>query len=193
MQNQIDNMLSSAHQMERNWWLTNDLFTFPWWVIVFVNAFFLVLFIMFIDRRRTRQITLALLFGYAIVGVFDQTGKYFMLWSYPHQLVPFVANFNAVNFLAVPCIFAIMYQKFMSWKTFVIADLLAALVNAYIAEPIFVALGIYKLNQWSYTGSFIVLFLIGLAVKAITDGFGKESYSNEPRESWRFPIRQKAR
>lgn len=112
---------------------------------------------------------LAFLTGFIIVGVVDQVGKFFDLWRYPHQLMPFTENLNAVDFFVVPSIFAYMYQKFSAWKSFLIADLVASLVVSYVGEPIFVSLGMYELVKWSYWESFIVLFPIAILVKALVD------------------------
>ncbi|MGO4277212.1 hypothetical protein AB4Z22_46525, partial [Paenibacillus sp. TAF58] len=54
-------------------------------------------------------------------------------------------------------------------------------INAFIAEPIFVALGIYKLDHWSYFGSLVTLFLIAIVVKALTDlvANSRDNYTND--------------
>lgn len=166
---EIDNLTNKLHQMEMTWWLNHTLFTFNWWFILLVNLFFFIAFLIFMDRGSVLRITLALLFCFVIVGTVDQIGQFISLWSYPHEFFVFTENFNAVDFLAVPSIFALMYQMFTTWRMFLVANLFICLINAYIAEPIFVALGIYKLDHWSYFGSLVTLFFIAIVVKALTD------------------------
>ncbi|MFD0693926.1 CBO0543 family protein [Paenibacillus sp. GCM10027628] len=183
MPNEIDELNRKANQMEMDWWLHHDLFSFQWWIIVIVNVLFFALLLFYIDRKRTLKITLALLFSFIIVGTFDQIGIFFQWWSYPHQFIAFTEQYNAADFFVVPCIFALIYQWFAAWRSFLVANLAASVVIAFIGEPIFVALGIYKLNNWSYLKSFLVLFVIAILVKAIVDWIGENKLQvNADRE-----------
>lgn len=169
MPNEIEELNIKESRMELDYWLQHDVFSLKWWIIVIVNVLFVALLLINLDRKRTLSTMLAFLTGFIIVGVVDQVGKFFDLWRYPHQLMPFTENLNAVDFFVVPSIFAYMYQKFSAWKSFLIADLVASLVVSYVGEPIFVSLGMYDLVKWSYWESFIVLFPIAILVKALVD------------------------
>jgi hypothetical protein len=173
MRDEIDQLSQKVNTMEMDWWIKDDLFSLQWWVIVIVNVFFFALFLFFIDRKRTLKITVAFLIGFSIVGSSDEIGDYFHLWSYPHEFIPFSGRFNAVDFFVIPSIFALMYQKFRTWRSFLIADVIISSLNSYIGERIFVLLGIYKLNNWTYTKSFLVLFVIAILIKAIVDSIGE--------------------
>lgn len=169
MPNEIEELNVKESRMELDYWLQHDIFSFQWWIIVIINVLFVALLLIFMDRKRTLSTTLAFLTGFIIVGVVDQVGKFFDLWRYPHQLLPFTENLNAVDFFVVPSIFAYMYQKFSTWKSFLIADLVASFVISYVGEPIFVSIGMYELVKWSYWESVLVLFPIGILVKAFVD------------------------
>lgn len=181
MLTEIENLTNKLHQMEMTWWLNHTLFTFNWWFILLVNLLFFFAFLVFMDRGSALRITLAFMFSFVIVGTFDQIGKFFSLWSYPHEFFIFTENFNAVDFLAVPSIFALMYQIFTSWRIFLVANLFICLINSYIAQPIFVALDIYKLDNWNYFRSLVTLFFIAIVVKALTDfvGNSRDKYTKD--------------
>jgi hypothetical protein len=169
MPNEIDELNIKESRMEFDWWQQHDVFSFQWWIIVIVNVLFVALLLIFMDRKRTRSTVLAFMTGLFIVGAVDQVGKFFDLWRYPHQLIPFTENLNAVDFFVIPSIVAYMYQKFSTWKSFLIADVVVSLVIAYVGEPIFVSLDMYELVRWSYWKSLIVLVAIAILVKGFVD------------------------
>ncbi|MCY9660153.1 hypothetical protein P5G65_03715 [Paenibacillus chondroitinus] len=169
MPNEIEELNVKESQMEFDYWLHQDVFSFQWWVIVIVNLVVFVLLLIAMDRKRTLSTVLAFMTAFIIVGAVDQIGKFFDLWRYPHQLIPFTENLNAVDFFVVPCIFAYLYQRFSSWKSFLIAGIVASLVISFIGEPIFVSLGMYQLMRWSYWQSFIVLVPIAILIKGFVD------------------------
>ncbi|NHN31747.1 CBO0543 family protein [Paenibacillus agricola] len=166
---EIDQLNQRANTMEMEWWLTHDLFSLQWWIIVIVNLAFIGLLLFFIDRNRTMTILLAFLVGFSLVGFVDQTGKFFRFWSYPHQFLPFSENFNAVDFFAIPIMFTLIYQRFGTWRAYLIAAVVFSLLSSYIGEPIFVFLDIYKLDNWTYTKSFFALCVMSVFLKAMVD------------------------
>lgn len=169
MDKEIESMTSTLHKMEMNYWIHHDLFSFHWWAILIMNAIFLILFILLIDRQRILLITLAFMISYVINTIFDDIGEYFQLWSHPHQLVQFLSPVATVEFIIVPSIMALMYQMFSRWKFFLIVDFIVSLIISFIVQPIFVYLNIYKLHNWTYFYSLLVLFVIGVVVKIIMD------------------------
>ncbi|MDU0201877.1 MULTISPECIES: CBO0543 family protein [Paenibacillus] len=169
MPNEIEELNTKESRMEFDYWLHQDVFSFQWWVIVIANLVVFVLLLISMDRKRTLSTVLAFMTAFIIVGAVDQVGKFFDLWRYPHQLIPFTENLNAVDFFVVPSIFAYLYQRFSSWKSFLIAGVVASLVISFIGEPIFVSLGMYQLMRWSYWESFIILVPITILVKGFVD------------------------
>ncbi|MBP1962964.1 CBO0543 family protein [Paenibacillus aceris] len=169
MPNEIEELNIKENRMELDWWLHHDIFSFQWWIIVITNVLFVVLLLIYMDRKRTLSTALAFMTSFMIVGTTDQLGKFFDLWRYPHQLVPFTENLNTVDFFVVPCIYAYIYQKFSAWKSFLIAGLVASLVISFVGEPLFVYLDMYDLVRWSYWKSFLLLVPIAVLVKGFVD------------------------
>ncbi|UKS29960.1 hypothetical protein LOZ80_13875 [Paenibacillus sp. HWE-109] len=195
MLNEIENLTKQLHQMEMSYWFHHDIFTFQWWFIVVVNVLFFLALLFLLDKGRALRIMLAFMLSFVILGTFDQIGQYFELWSYAHEFIAFTENYNAVDFLAIPSIFALTYQMFTSWRIFLVASLFVCLFNAFIAEPIFVALDIYHLDHWNYFGSFIILYFVVILVKALTDLVGRNNTTDDYRSTTQqvFQRKQKAR
>ncbi|MBO1510113.1 CBO0543 family protein [Metabacillus bambusae] len=178
MDKEIERMTSTLHQMEMDYWIHQDLFHFHWWVILIMNVIFLILFLFLIDRQRILLITLAFIISYVINTIFDDIGEYFLLWSHPHQLVRFLAPIATVEFIIIPSIIALMYQFFSRWKFFFIANFIVASLISFIVQPIFVYIGLYKLHNWTYFYSLVVLFVIGVVVKIAVDFIEKKQLNH---------------
>ncbi|QGQ47856.1 CBO0543 family protein [Metabacillus sediminilitoris] len=169
MEKVIEEMTNALHKIEMEHWMNHDLFSIQWWSILLLNAILLIIFILFIDRQRILLISLAFMISYALTTVFDDIGEYFLLWSHPYQLVQFLSPLASVEFIVVPSIMALMYQTFSKWKFYLIADLIVVGIISFIVQPIFVYTDLYKLHNWTYFYSFIVLFIIGIIGKMVMD------------------------
>lgn len=107
--------------------------------------------------------------SFDIVGLVDEFGKFFNLWCYPHQMIPFTDRFNTVDFAIIPVSIALVYQFFSKWKFFFIAHAVNSAIIAFIGIPLFRALHLYELLNWTIFYSFLTVFIIGLVVKIISD------------------------
>jgi hypothetical protein len=162
-------MGSRYHHMLNELWLQKDLFSAHWWSIVILNLVLFILFLFLIDRYRILLISFAFMIAYTVIGIADEVGSYFDLWSYPHQFVVFTHRFNAVDFAAIPVIMALIYQFFSKWKYYLIAMIVMSATISFIGVPIFVAVGLYKLENWNYFYSFLVMILLFIVMKWIVD------------------------
>ncbi len=98
---------------------------------------FLFVFYLLIDRQRIIFILLVFFISFVLVGTVDELGKFFGVWSYPHQLLVFTHRFNSVDFAVIPVILTLVYQFFSKWKFYWIASLIASAFIAFIGVPIF--------------------------------------------------------
>lgn len=167
MQEKINKLTDKLNQLEMDWWINHDLFSFQWWIILIVNVVFFILFL-----TRIFEISITFIIAFVLVGIIDDIGEYFGLWDYPHQFIQFTARFNAVDFALVPSIIALIFQMFSKWRYFLIADFSFSSINSFIGVPIFVYLGLYKLHNWNYLYSFLTLFVAVILVKIIVDFIG---------------------
>lgn len=169
MLQEIEKLSNKLHELQTNFWIHNDLFTYQWWIIVIANAVFFALLLFLMDRRRIFQIALAYMICYFIVCVSDDIGVYYGRWSYPHQLVPFTSELDTVDFAVAPVTITLVYQMFNSWRSYLIVESIAAVIFNFMGIPLFIYLGIIKFNNWNYFYSFLVFIVLGILVKIIMD------------------------
>jgi hypothetical protein len=175
MYSQTEKLGSKYHRMLNELWLHEDLFSGHWWSIVIINIILLIIFFILIDRYRILLISFAFMIAYTVVGIADEVGSYFDLWSYPHQLVVFTHRFNAVDFAAIPVIMALVYQFFTKWKNYLIAMIIMSAIISFIGVPLFVTFGLYRLEHWHYFYSFLVMVLMFVVMKWFVDFVGNKA------------------
>jgi hypothetical protein len=115
-----------------------------------------------VDKKRKIEI---LLYG-SLISIYsillDEIGSYFSLWIYKYQLVPISPRLNPIDLTVMPITYMVVYQLFKKWKSFLIAQLILAFGAAFITEPVFIWLGIYKPLNWELYYSFIIYFVLGV-------------------------------
>ncbi|MFC6233156.1 hypothetical protein ACFQI7_35975 [Paenibacillus allorhizosphaerae] len=71
-------------------WITDDLFTWQWWLLLVASIVpWVILLKFFIDRERILEI---LTYGFVIQTIavtLDVIGADLLLWAYPDKLLPF--------------------------------------------------------------------------------------------------------
>jgi hypothetical protein len=166
---EIQRLNHEASKLETKYWLSEDLFSLHWWVIVIVNILFLIVLIKLLDRKRPLQIIIAFLISFILVGFINELGYYYHWWSYPHQFITAFRVMNAVDFLTIPVIHTLLYQKYSGWKPYLIANAIIMAIIAFVGVPLFVHFHFYVLYDWNYLKSYLALFVVGMLVKVIAD------------------------
>jgi hypothetical protein len=154
-------------------WINNVIFTSNWWILLLISIFPWIIWWKFVNKKRFIEI---LLFG-ALISIYsillDDIGSYYLLWMYEYQLVPISPRLNPVDLTLIPVTYMFMYQYFRSWKSFLIAQTVLAFGVAFIVEPIFIWLGIYKALSWKLIYSFLIYIALGIFNKWVVDRFVK--------------------
>jgi len=169
MYDQLVNLQNDYQQFQMEYWLSNNLFSGLWWLIVITNLSFFILFIILIDKKNVLLMSLAFIISFTLIGISNETGNYFGYWDYPYQFLPFLETFNAVDFLIVPVIISLMYQFINNWMKYLIANVIVSGVLSFIGIPVAVRLNLYVLNNWNVINSFVVLLVTGIVLKSLTD------------------------
>jgi hypothetical protein len=146
----IQKIESKLTEMKNEYWLHHDLFTFQWWLLLFIFIFPWFVWWKYVDKNRLKEI---LLFGailMILVGLLDDIGVSTHLWSYPYNLLQVMPRLIAVDNGILIVAHMTIYQFFKKWKSFIIANLIMAIIFTFIFEPLTVWLGIYKLENWKY-------------------------------------------
>lgn len=164
------------------YWQEHVLFHFNWWFLLFVSIISWVLWWKLVDKKRLKEVLLYGFFVMTIVNVMDELGVSILLWAYPYKLIPIIPGLHPAHFAVLPVFYMLIYQWFGTWKSFITASLLFAGFYAFIGEPIFVWLGIYKLLNWSYLVSFPIYVLIGVLVKWIAGIVNRVQHNSKSRQ-----------
>jgi hypothetical protein len=153
---EVDKLLS---QMRLEYWLHTDLFSIQWWFLIFLLIAPWFVFLKLVNKNRKTEI---LLFGTLIIILvitLDDLGLELQLWSYKHR-VSIINKMNPVNYSVLPITYMLIYQHFITWKSFIIVIVCFSIIGAFIVEPFFVWLDIYKLNKWEHYYSLPFYILI---------------------------------
>jgi len=149
-----------AIAMQHQHWLHKELFTFQFWLILFMLLVPWILWWKLVDKRRLVEILLYGSLVQTVVTVIDEVGCQLNLWEYPFDIEPLFPRFIPANLTVLPIVFMLLYQFIPRWKPYVIMSTLLASVFSFLMEPLLSWLGIYKLFQWKYIYSFpIYIFL----------------------------------
>lgn len=139
------------------WWLMTALLVLPW-----------LFWFLWRKKDSTHRLLLAGLLVYLITSVLDSMGVMFGLWAYLVTPLPHLHAFNIpfdLSTLPVVTMFLIQIKPRMSpfWKALLYASALA-----FVAEPLLVAMDIYRQLEWKHLYSFPFYFLIYLAAHYIS-------------------------
>lgn len=155
--------LTSAHYQE---WLSEELFTWQWWALLALMAASLFLLWKLADKQRLLGTALFTAIVTLFIIVLDEIGEEMGLWCYPIDVFFMFPPITAVNISSLPLPYMLVFQRFRSWKSFVVATIIMSLVFCFVLEPAFVWSGIYVMLKWkSYYGLPIYMF-IAFAAKA---------------------------
>jgi len=157
-----------AHRAQLANWLYDDLHKWTWWLNLTAAILPIIILWKVIDRKRFLQI---LVFGFLTAMIstfFDSLGIALMLWDYPDRLLPISSRLFPIDFVALPFLYILVYQYYLNWKDFVIANIILAAVLSFVLEPILVWLNLYELITWRYYYSFPIYIVIPIVVRWLT-------------------------
>ena len=82
-----------------------------------------------------------------------------------------------VDYVILPVIGAILYQKIPKWWHFLLACTIASAFMAFVCEPFAVYIGMYRLITWRYIYSFPIYIAIYVLVKIVTERMVARTHS----------------
>jgi len=154
-------------------WINDVLFSFNWWFLLFLTIVPWMIWWKYVKRDRFTPIIIygVLITIYSII--LDDFGTSLQLWVYQFQLVPITPRLNTIDLAVMPVTYMFIYQMFRKWKAFMIAQTIMAFGAAFIIEPLFVKLDIYKIINWNLFLSFFIYIILGVFNKLIVDKIDK--------------------
>lgn len=150
-------------------YLQDIIFTWRWWVLVFLLIGPWILWLYLVNKKLLTPICLFGMFILATVVWMDDLGTDLILWYYPYKLLPVYPQLVPINYAVLPVTFMLIYQYFPTWHSFIKAMLIMATVFSFVAEPALSYLGMYIVLKWKYYYSFPIYMLIGISHKWILE------------------------
>jgi hypothetical protein len=154
-------------------WYENELFTWNWWVLV---AFLIIPWIIWakiVDRKKLLEIVLVGTLAIIPTVYLDAIGVDINYWIYPTQLIPITPRAAPFDMCIIPVALMLLYQFFKSWKSYLFALLIMALLFAFIGEPASKAMKLVYYIKWKYFYSFLYYLILGLTLKFVVNKFKK--------------------
>lgn len=167
--NQMIQVRIMYKQLSIEHWVKYEVFTWQWWIGVACVVIPLLFLWKLINRRRILEIT-AFGFMVNVLATFlDVMGSELLLWNYTLRLLPQTPLLFPVDFIIVPIIYMLIYQRYLAWKQFLFASTIVALALAFIVEPLAVYIKQYQLISWHYIYSFPIYILMVIFAKFFAD------------------------
>lgn len=147
-------------------WQHNELFTWTWWFLLGMFVIPWLIFLKFVNRKRSLTIWLYGLVVIILTTFLDDLGADTDLWAYPVKLIPYTLIEMPFDFSIIPVTQMLLYQYFDSWKRFLIAISFQAFIFAFIGEPFSVWARAVTYYHWNYFDSFLFYIFAGIFSKA---------------------------
>lgn len=148
------------------YWLQHSLFTWQWWVMMGLIVLCSGIFWLLVNKQHLLQIVFYGSLISIICIILDVAGTNLGWWTYPQQLVWFyLPPIIPLDLCILPIEHMLVYQYFPKWRGFVLTLVVVGLVNAFIAEPLYVWAGLYKLYSWWYVYSVPIYIIKGVVAK----------------------------
>lgn len=164
-------------------WLQSTVGRWYWWFMVFWTIFPLFIWWKYTDRNRFLEISFFGLMTCVSAGTLDTAGVSLGLWVYPFKILPFLPAFFPIDFVIIPVVFMLLYQRYASWKQFLITSTTVAALLSMVFDPIMVWMNIYQPLKWQYYYSIPVFVLMVSFCRLVTilitrqdTGYGRWHY-----------------
>jgi len=169
---EIQNQYEYMRNLWLDYWIQEVVFTYQWWIMIFVLIIPFFLWWRLVDKTRMIEISMVGLLVSGIAFILDQIGTSLGYWTYPYTLIPLERDLWAVaDFSVFPFFYMMMYQWFTEWKVYILAIIIFAFFPAFVGEIMFQRLGIYVLLKWKHIYSVPGYILLGLFIKAVMQKF----------------------
>jgi hypothetical protein len=158
-------------------WMHTDIFTLNWWLLLLMFFVPWIIWWKLVDRSQLTELTI---FG-MLIGLISTLlciiGYDLMLWGYPNRLVSFLMPpLFPVVLTVLPVMYMMVYQYFRSRSHFIIASFVMSAFAAFVAEPLFVHMGMYVEYNWTHWYSFLIYFAMAVGLRKVTKAIVKHQF-----------------
>lgn len=156
--------------LERAYWYQHDLFSFDWWFLLILSIIPWIVWWKLVDEKRMLQILLYGLFVAIESALLNITLTNLMVWGYQNKLFHLLSPvLFPYDFTMMPVVYMLVYQMFVRWSTFLIANIFISAIFTFGVEPLLEWMKIYKEYNFPSLYSFSLYYLIAIVSKWIVD------------------------
>lgn len=148
-------------------WVTQELFSFPWWFTVIFLCIAYIIWWKLLDKSRLIEL---LLFGSLLAvmsALVDTLADNLRLWRYLVKIFPFTPAFFPYHLTLTPIILIIVYQYTDTWTKYLIGTVFVAGIYSFIIAPLFVAVGEVQLLKWNHGYTFLTFIARAITARGI--------------------------
>ncbi len=156
----------NVHDALERLWAEHIVFTWHWWLDVALAVLPWVVWIIVHDKKNTRRLLGAGLFTMLAAALLDMVGVTQGAWGYNTLLLPYFPEFLPWDLCVMPVTAMLFYQYFPKINAWLKGAVFSAIAS-YVAEPIFIWIGIYEPSGWEHHYSFPIYFAIYMIGYAI--------------------------
>jgi hypothetical protein len=140
-------------------WLSNELFSLGWFVIVGVLFVFYITWWILVDKKRISQLLLIGSFAAVWYVVMDMIfGGLLGVAEYKIRLFPIMPAIFIVSVTLAPVMIMLIQQYTSSWKGYLLWCCLGTAVMSFALLPLYTLIGIFALHGINYFHIFLILF-----------------------------------
>ena len=156
-------------QLQLDIWLSSDLFSFKWFVLIGVLAIFYIVWLKLLDKSRIVEL---LLIGSLAAVAFTINAfiliEFLGLTHYVTKILPISPPIFITSITISPVIIMLVQQYTSSWKSYMFWTAIGFAFLSLIIFPIFTAIGILELyKNWNWFYHYIVLYTVAQTVRLV--------------------------
>ncbi len=153
---------SELHDEKLQIWMDYTLFSWRWWLGVFLILLLVGFWIKFRKKESTDRLLYAGLFVAILSSFLDMIGDFLGIWDYRYEVFPLTSNYLPWDLVLLPISMMFFIQVKPQISPIIKAVVYSALAS-FIGLPLLTWIGLYKPLHWKYLYSFPILIIIYLA------------------------------
>jgi len=163
---QITRDFIGVHDRILQTWLSKVVFSWHWWLDLALAVLPWVLWLIVRRRDLQRRLLFAGLVTVLFATYLDIIGMSMGWWTYYTWVIPTMPEYLPWDLAVMPVTAMLFYQYKPNWNPWLKAFIFGA-IGAFVSEPLFEWIGIYKRITWQYWYSlpiYIAIYMVGYAI-----------------------------
>ena len=172
--NSLYGKLYNTHIEFFDFWKSNILFTWRWWIAVSFIVLPWIIWLFIRKKESTDRLLYVAFFVIVFSSALDDIGLTMNLWNYPTIVFPLMPEFITFDVSVLPVATMVFIQYFPRANPYIKA-IIYSVSSSFIFEPLNVKLGFYVKIRWEYYYSVPIMIFIYLVANylASNDKFAK--------------------